>query len=398
MLILSGFLLGQGSMFAVQTYLVINQQFEKIAEIGISLAILSLFQWIADGGGVYYLSKIQKTATNNLDIKDFVVARLVFSILFSVLTLPVIYSFDFLSVFSKEVLYFSVIASLIWSFNLTGVADARNSNKLIGPTSGLSWLFASITTLFFLDHKLFSIYLGFSFCLGLFLTLFIQITVLKFKFNKGRFNFNIFLEHFKSIFTYNVAYVAAQSYSRVLLVLVDFFIGSKLAGLYLYAKSFVNFAGQLIVFTRRVEFPKLVKLLNEHRFSIFDVVRAQWFSLFVALFSFMFVLLLSFIFNKVEFLSRYSDTFTVMSFVSAALVFWVVSSSLGQVFVGLNKNDVYAKVVSSSAVISVFVCYVLLVFFSSSLSVIIFSEIAMYVFQFLVYAYMIKVSGVGGAK
>lgn len=54
------FFIGQGNMFLVQKYLVINGDYMLIADLGIALGLVSLLQWIADGGGIYFLSKYEK--------------------------------------------------------------------------------------------------------------------------------------------------------------------------------------------------------------------------------------------------------------------------------------------------------------------------------------------------
>jgi O-antigen/teichoic acid export membrane protein len=383
-------------MFAVQTFLVVGERFEKIAEIGISLAIISLFQWVADGGGVYYLSKVENSAVQEVEIKNFILARIVFSILFLSVFLPVLFYGNFLSIFCKEVIYFSAVVSLIWSFNLTGIADARNENRFIGPASGLSWLFSSICTLFFIDHDSFSILLGTSFSVGLLITLLIQISVLKVKYSTGCFRLDLIISHLKDILGFNVAYIVAQSYGRVLIILVDFFVGAKIAGMYLYAKSFSNFTGQFVVFTRRVEFPSLLNLLKKSQVSSVEIFRTQLLSILSVLISFLICVILKVFVDNISSLEKYSYTAFVMVFVSLAMVFWAFASSLGQVFIALNKNTVYAKVISSTAVASVALCYFSLKEFHGEISFIIAAEVVMYIVQLVVYMALIKIYSLKG--
>ena len=60
----SGLLLGQGSMFVAQSLIIANGDYEVVASIGIGLGLLSLVQWLGDGGGVFFSFKAKSKQRN----------------------------------------------------------------------------------------------------------------------------------------------------------------------------------------------------------------------------------------------------------------------------------------------------------------------------------------------
>lgn len=352
--ILTGFLIGQGSMFLVQTYLVTNGLFELVANIGISIGLLSLIQWTADGGGVFLLSKLVKENKITNLLQSFIYSRVIFAFSFLIL----IYSaLLFININSTviQALCFSPLIVIIWAFNLTGIADSLNKNKIIGPLSNLNWLFCSFVVLLCKDNINLGYYLGAAFCIGLLLSVVIQYLVLKIKLS-WIVDTNNIKKCIKMITNYNVAYIFSQSYARFIPILVDSSINSTMAGTYVYAKNLSNMVSQFIQFTRRVEFNKILLIAKNAELNIFNVIKTQKYSLLGVLIPAVLSCLVTvFIyFYEINVVIHVANLSTLLLCI---LFVWLISSTYGQLCIAKGLLRFYGNIMAITSTTSAFLMY-----------------------------------------
>lgn len=349
--IVSGFLIGQGSMFIVQSYLVAIGEFEQVAVIGIALGLLSLVQWASDGGGVFLLSRLEGKEGFGWRLPNFFIARFIFSICFYVLLKSGLYFFQ-LNIAVQQALCFMPVIILFWSFNLTGLIDKLDKNKLAGPFSGLNWFLCSLVVLLFSKDNYFGFYLGGAFSIGLLVTVVLQFFLLR---NDLKVKIKVSISRVKeslgSILGYNLAYLSAQSYARFIPILIDSSLNSSVSGMYVYAKNVSNTVGQLVQFIRRIEFPRVLKLVKQSSFDVVDIFKVQKFSFFAVLSA----VLLSFLVYAVAVffeMDKYLSVIELCVWLLILLCIWLVSSSYGQIFVAQGKLFTYGLVVSITSIIS----------------------------------------------
>ncbi|MDX1811393.1 MAG: hypothetical protein R3240_05570 [Gammaproteobacteria bacterium] len=357
-LIISGFALGQGSMFLAQTWLVVQEQFELLASIGIGLGILSLLQWAADCGGIYLLPKQLEEENFQQKFWAFVAARLVFSILFIALVLVALNSIAINAITYSMVLYGS-LSAIIWSFNIAGILDSKQLNRIAGPMSGLCWVFAAIPVVALADSKYLGETIGIAFSLGLLVTLLIQFKSIR----QTDINLapcvphtRLIKEQFIKGSTYNGAYISSQAYGRIIPILVDKLIDSFSAGIYVYAKNIANTVSQFVEFSRRVEFSTIVRLVRANNFDIRAIITGQKLSIsiitaFFALTALAYVAL--YIYDNQHYLLIAQVTLILI----AILFLWGLSSALGQALVALEKTGYYALIIALTLLSSLLIIF-----------------------------------------
>lgn len=376
-LIGSGFVIGQGSMFLAQTYLLLNGDLTSLANIGIALGLLSLIQWGTDAGGVFILPKYVEDKNFNVIFSCFLLSRLIIgfslffliSLLLTLIKSPIVVN----EIFSK-----GWLVAIIWSFNISGILDYYGLNKLADPLSGLCWLLSSLYIIIpgvdFKDTGIF-------FSLGLFLTTIIQLII----FNRYKKNINLFADiklndfshHFKSAFFYTITYSVSQIYARLIPIALSKLVDSTTAGVYIYVKNIINLTSQVILFSRRAEYSSVIKLIDKRAVSVADIIKNQSASLFIACVSFFcsLVLCLGYYFHE----ESISKPLIFLLLMQPNLMLWVISSSLGQYCIAANSLKLHLSIITLSATISLIIFIGLVPY--TSLYTIIFSEFVMYILQ-----------------
>lgn len=356
----SGFLGGQGLLFLAHTFLIVNEEVLLLSKIGITLGLLNLFQVISDCGGVFFLNNYNK----NIGIINFFIARILFSFLFFLVACAFVFFLDF-----KEyywVLFIGLFCSLIWSFNITGVIDQKKLNKYCGPFSGLNWGLPAIV-IFFNKNESILEYSVFFYCLGLLFIILIQYGVLYWhKYDIGLsfrdIRFQHIIKSFMSILFYSVSYVITQAYARILPIVVDKLLGQQVSGFFIYYKNVSNFVSQLVFFSRRIDYSELVKItLNSSQsVTLFTYIKRQYLGFVLIIVTLTLIGIFSSVlsyFNKYEFLSQ--ALLGSMLFV-ITLIFWNISSAIGQVFIAQDLSNKYSLVISITGVLSmIFIVWML---------------------------------------
>jgi len=388
-LIISGFALGQGSMFLAQTWLVIQQRFELLAAVGIGLGVLSLIQWAADCGGVFLLPKQLTQENFRGKFWSFVIARLIFSILF-VGSILIALKLIGVNQTIYEITLYGSPAALIWSFNLSGVLDSKQRNHLAGPLSGLCWVFASTPVLLMMESEYYGLTIGVAYSAGLLCTVLIQYYSLKsidLNLHPTYVNAALVFDQLKKGCKFNGAYISAQAYGRTIPILVDKFIDSHTAGIYVYAKNIANTASQFVNFSRRVEFSSVVKLVSSNSLGIYSILEKQKLS-FVIVSIFVFLSVLSLLIFHFYDKNNYFLISQVTLILIAILFLWTVSSALGQAMVALERTGFYALTVTSTLLMSII--FIFSTIDQLGLVGVYIGESAMFVVQVIVYILFFK--------
>lgn len=396
-----GFFVGQGAMFIAQSYLAINEQFEIIATVGIGLGILSFLQWIADSGGVLLIQNYYVKSRDEVWI--YYISRIFIS-----LFLCCLYKIILLVWSPKtevvDILNFGYVVILVGALNFSGVADYLGKNKFIGLFAGAPWFFSSISLAYCYSINSSEIYksVGLFFFLGMVLSLFVQLTLLKNDIMKDVLFFKNsmgFLNKFKralveSLF-YNVNFFSNQIYGRVIPILIEKMVSAPVAGAFVYGRHIVNIFGQLLMFSRRVEFKHMV-IVTDRKVDfilIKSILLKQSNSYFINLFCFLFIFIIDIV-DRYRDIGNLGQSLQVMYYLAFALIFFNFSSFLSQFFIA-NGMSGSSALIQSITVIPTSILVIYLISFWGIYAVYI-GEIFLYCSRILIYTYIIFSKGNSG--
>jgi hypothetical protein len=379
--IVSGFLLGQGSFFLALSYLAFCKEFLVIAQVSLGLSILSLSQWIADGGGTYLLRDLKRSSGTVL---SFILVRLIQSIVLSVVLVFIFNMLDFGEQFN-DIAIFSTVCAVIWAFNLTGVIDKSGKNKIAGPISGLSWVLSSIAVLLFYKSDNYGLIVGVAFSIGLMITVLYHHILLDFDFRRMFFD-RVSLEDFKVdfnlVFFYNLNFSITQIYGRSLGFIVNYYLSASTAGLFLYARSASNAVSQILLFSRRVEFDNEVYSINFR-----SLLKFQKLSVALSIAAFSGALFLTLVLNY------YGDEdFYLISLYLLltlfSLIVWNFSNSLSMILVKFELVDKVAFI--SLITISIQIGFLLIFTPIYGIYTLFVSEVVLFLVQGLLFLFVAK--------
>lgn len=389
LLLLSGFLIGQGGMFLAQTYIISLQEFEIVAVLGIGLGLLSLLQWISDGGGVFLLSR-QFSEPDFFEIfSSFIIARIIIGLSLYFLLSYTVYLLE-LDQQITSILNTGWIVVVIWSLNITGILDYTKKNELAGPVSGLCWLFSAIASVLLYESDFFGLYVGLFYITGLFVTVMVQWYVA----GKSELlndiempKIEIIITQIKLIISYNSAYISAQGYARIIPILIDKVFDTKLSGIYIYAKNISNMISQLIFFSRRVEFHELVTYVISEQFSFVGVLLRQKYSLFLSVFSAFISYLMLILIHYFDY-NDYFDIVVCIAYMVSLVFGWVLVSAFGQVLLAAKRIREYSIILILSIVFGLI--FLSLFLTNYGLLAVYGAELLMYFIQGISYIYLIN--------
>lgn len=379
--IVFGFVLGQGTMFIVQTYLLINNKIEIIANIGIGLGILSLVQWMSDGGGIFQLSRMIDDGKLQKNIFSLFLGRLIMgSGLFLIIYSLVLYFYENNNV--VQIIKLGWVVVILWSFNLVGILDYYSKNHMYGPFSGINWMLPAIYVYFYSEEPNLYIGVSVSYLIGIFLMLAIQFVLIKPKF-LIKISMKIDRKTIKSAFDYNLAFLISQGYARIVPIIIDKNININTSGVYVYAKNICNLISQLCQFIRRLEFKILVEQFKKENSSS-KIMYLQKKTLLFVLISTCSVILISGIGYK-DVIGK-DDVLLYMMLL--LLIPWVIASNYSQYFISIGALKIYSRVMCYSVIISLITINYFIMYIG--VYSIIVAEVLMYLFQIYIYRKKIR--------
>jgi hypothetical protein len=388
--ILVGFFIGQGSFFALQSYLLFEKKFELLTNLGLGVGLLSLFQWLSDSGGTVHITKMLDNLNYKVKFSSFVVARILNYFLFFLLLLVIQKLFSILNPFVWTIVLYSSVSSIAWAFNISAVADYYGKNKIVGPVSGLNFLFVSLVCLICYDSPNLANYVGVSFCAGVITTVILQYAICEYKFELFSVSFVDVRNLSSSSFAFNSCFFGSQAYARILVVIIENALGVYFSGVYVYIKSFTNCITQLIAFTRRLEYKNLSGISEGHNFKsvLIQGFCRQLFSLISIVLSFVAVVVVYGYFKV--FIKDYEyDFYLEMCLIfTSVLVPWVIASGMAQILLVKNHIWSYALYNLFSIILSILLTLKLLSH-DFELYAVAISESIMYLVQIFMYSFVL---------
>lgn len=295
-LLIGGYALGQGTIFAVQTWLVARGKYDLLSAFGthFSFAMLSIF--LIDAGSTTTLARqiarLPAEKTNDELWPLFwatAVVRAAIALALGVAAL--VYALAFSSDPFSRFYMLSILPGLaVWAANAVGLLDGLKLSGLSGVTGSIAFATSALGLAFAPDTspQTAGIILGCAFSVGYILTVVVQWTALA---RLGRYpRFHVptrdgITQALKDGLALLFQLVPGQLILRVQLVLSTVYLGAESTALFVYTKQAVVAITMLIGFVMRVDFPGLVqKMARTKEHSIKSILEAQMSAVGSALF------------------------------------------------------------------------------------------------------------------
>lgn len=287
--IVSGLLIGQGSLFLVQSWLIADGKFSAVASLGFAIAVLSLVQWISDWSGINILARDAIFHRGPEPIRVANRARLLISVPVVCVHAAFVYFGCRTDEFESGILYGGLLVGPIWSLNIIGFLDGSGKSARSGPLTGIPWFAASLASYTLLRAGPASSSAGFwvgaaysAGCAGSVLLQHLTIRSLL-RSSKKVISRRELLAYLSQGLFFSLGDAPGQVYARVVILIVDSVLGSQMAGVYIYIRQLISAAAQFVGAIKRVELPGLGGLVSLRRLTVSSVFQAQRVSFAVAL-------------------------------------------------------------------------------------------------------------------
>ncbi|MFD2183665.1 hypothetical protein [Rhodoplanes azumiensis] len=272
-LLLTGFVAGQGSIFAAQTWLAAVGDLDLLAGFGThySFAILAII--LVDGGAATILARHVAASVAGRQTDDQVwrlffettAFRLVMAAI--VITCALVYVAAFApSTFSRDFVLLALPGLAIWTANPIGLLDGRGASGLSGVTGAAAYTACGLGLV--VAHAappaLAGGIVGTAFSLGYVVTVTVQWLVLArhgvvprwhglSRAGLGR--------AFRDGIAMQLQFLPSQAPARVQLLLSAAYLGADTTALFVYVKQIVTGLALIVSFVLRAEFPGLVRTM-----------------------------------------------------------------------------------------------------------------------------------------
>jgi hypothetical protein len=281
--LLIGFAIGQGSVFAVQTWLVARGQFAAVASFGVAMAILSLAQWAGDWGGLILLARHDSYERQVRRVWAANIARLIVSAPLVCMLASFASFYAATDLFAAGILFGGLPVAPIWALNLSGFLDGHDKNRLSGPLSGLPWVataIAMVFTVFSSNPSFFGgLLIGVAYSFGCATCVALQYLLAR---NLIAFESSWWTLSSKDVFDYlhqGAVYafgeLPSQLFGRALILIVSLSLGDQAVGIYVYIRQILGGVTQMVMFVKRVEIPRLAASLEKKPLSVSATLQAQ---------------------------------------------------------------------------------------------------------------------------
>jgi hypothetical protein len=272
-LLIGGYAVGQGAIFAVQTLLVAQDQLLLLTGFGTAFSFAILGSLIIDFGALTVLAR--RTTQADGDAKQIWVSywsitacRLVIGV--GVVIAASVYAILATDEFLRAYVLWALPAAVLWPFNTAGILDGLRLGGVSGLTGVLPYLCSAVALLAAMPVSPgeAGALLGGGLTFGYALTLIGQYGALRrfgctprFIRPAARELLTIGREGGAVLLTT----LPGQLYYRYQLLLANLVLGPAGTALFLYARQIATACAQVIGFLRRVEFPDLVARMVEVR-------------------------------------------------------------------------------------------------------------------------------------
>jgi hypothetical protein len=385
--LLTGFGLGQGAMFLAQTWLVAQNLTAVLGEIGVGLAVLSLAQWTGDLGGTLLLSRHAAVEESTAYVRAAVVVRVCLSI--PIVVGLALFTWAFVETpLVRGMIWGGAGSTFFWAFNISGYLDGKGKSALAGPFSNLAWLGASIGLLI---APLASSFAG-GMMIGLLYMAGVAATVLGQYILAAKTGIAVSLgipsrqeaRRFAVDGTLLcLADFPAQLYGRCTIFLVIAFLGSEIAGIYVYIRQGIFAAIQVISFIMRVEFPFVARYINSGGTQVQKILKFQLWSLGAAILVTMASIVIPFCLKYIA-----NTSFSLVLDQLPRFAIWIFTCTLtlilGQALIAARSITYYIITVWATIVASL--TWMFLTIPTLGLASVVVGEAAMHILQALVFA------------
>ncbi|MGP9814531.1 hypothetical protein ACTZWT_23715 [Rhodopseudomonas sp. NSM] len=286
-LLIGGYGIGQGAIFAVQTWLFARGDFDLLSAFGTHFSFLMLGIFVIDVGSTTTLARQVAGASGERAGADIwpsfwntVAVRLGAAIVVAVAAL-VVAMLPSSDPFSRAYLIASLPGLLIWAVNAVGLLDGLKLSGLSGVTGAITFAASAISLAFApsVPPGTAGAMLGCAFSIGYALTVVSQWGVLVRLGRRpvwSRPSRDGILRAARDGLALLSQLVPGQLILRVQLLLSTSFLGAESTALLIYAKQIVIAMTMLVGFVIRVDFPALVETMTRaenHGFA--TILRAQ---------------------------------------------------------------------------------------------------------------------------
>jgi O-antigen/teichoic acid export membrane protein len=276
-LLIAGLGLGQGTIFAVQTWLVTKGSFELLSMFAThySLAIFGII--LVDGGSSAIITRhLARLSGGHEDTEDFwrtVGSTMAFRLLVAVLVSTCAATYVACvpnDGFSRFYVLFGVPGLLLWAGNGVGLLDGLKLSGLSGITGSAAYAASAVGLALAPDAspEIAGSILGGAFTIGYLVTVAAQWAVLRSYGWAPRFR-RVTLAGFRRSCRDGIAMVIqavpGQIILRVQLVLSMTYLGAETTALFAYVKQLIAMASMIIAIILRVEFPGFVQILSRSK-------------------------------------------------------------------------------------------------------------------------------------
>ena len=241
-------------MFLVSSYFLYIGKNAEVAELGVSTSMYSLVAWVADLGGVYYLSAYVKRRARSR-IRNFLIGR--YFCVFSLGCVAIgLHLFKLLPYFSSVHLVLGLALAVVSSCSLAGVYDGLKKTSSIAIYSSLPWVFSSAAVLVLKESPLYSIseVVGACFLFGnLVYVAKASYVGFRLKLYGTSRSLDGVAHEIRCALSYLLSYVAGQFYGRTLLISGTQLLDSRMAAFFVYSRQVYNAISQVVIFLRRAE-------------------------------------------------------------------------------------------------------------------------------------------------
>lgn len=276
-MLVAGLGMGQGTIFAAQTWLVAKGRLELLSWFvtHYSLAMFAII--LVEGGSSALIARHMVQLSGGQLRKDefwqvvsnTMAVRLVMAVLVSLGA--AIYALQLADdSFSRAYILFGLPALLLWAGNPVGLLDGLKLSGISGVTGAAAYAACAAGLALAPDGSpvLAGTILGSAFSLGYLVTVATQWAVLRSYGWSPHFHRVTMRDFGRSARDFSALLfqlVPGQAILRVQLLLSTNFLGAEITALFAYVKQLIGMAGMIVTIVLRVEFPRLVQVLTETR-------------------------------------------------------------------------------------------------------------------------------------
>lgn len=269
-LLVGGYALGQGTIFAVQTWLIARGEYGLLSAFGthFSFAMLSIF--LIDAGATTTLARqIARLSKDRIDEELWplfwatvlVRATIAVALILAAWVYALVYSAD---PFSRYYLLSILPGLAVWTANPVGLLDGLRLSGLSGVTGSIAFATSALGLALApnMPPHMAGAVLGCAFSVGYALTVATQWATLRRLGNRLRFHRptrHDIARAFSDGFALLSQFVPGQLILRIQLVLSAVYLGTEATALFVYTKQIVVAMTMLVGFMLRVDFPGLVE-------------------------------------------------------------------------------------------------------------------------------------------